>query len=269
MRIRMIVTDLDGTLLRKDKTISNYTTSIFSRLRDKGVKVMFATGRPERTTADFAKIIMPHGIISNNGAGVSVNGSVIFEHCLEPAVVKAIVERLRGLDGIKLWLDYAGHSVTDHDDYQLYVKWDPIYHCDFSEYDTGNVQKIAIEAIDVSLLPEVDYFAALGCWVHGTFGEPWYMVMANGVSKLNAIETAAEYFNMDIAEVAAFGDDQNDIDMLRGCGIGVAMENAIDEVKSVADYICDSNEADGVAKWIEAHVLRDASDIIAGRAVCT
>ena len=268
MHIKMIATDLDGTLLRADKSISGYAADVFRCLRKSGIIVVFATGRPEMAIVEFAKIIMPHGIISNNGAGVSINGSTIFEQCMEPVSVKTIVSGLRELGDIKLILNYGDYSLTNHDDYQIWGSWGPVHHCDFTDYNTADVLKIAIEAQDVSLLSNID-FAALGCWWHGNVGEPWYMVMANGVSKLAAIKIAAAHFNIDVSEVAAFGDDENDIEMLRGCGIGVAMENAIDEAKAAADYICGSNENDGVAKWLEAHILSDLDGGIAGRAVCT
>lgn len=55
--------------------------------------------------------------------------------------------------------------------------------------------------------------------------------------------------------IAAFGDDMNDLEMVRNCGIGVAVRNAVEEVKRSADYICGSNDDDGVAKWIEEFIL--------------
>ena len=56
------------------------------------------------------------------------------------------------------------------------------------------------------------------------------------------------------SQIVAFGDDFNDIGMLKVCGTGIAMDNAIEEVKNAADQVCDSNEADGVAKWMEEHL---------------
>ena len=64
-----------------------------------------------------------------------------------------------------------------------------------------------------------------------------------------------EQFNVSLNEVAAFGDDRNDIEMLRICGIKVAVTNALDEVKAVADYVCGDCDEDGVAKWLEEYVL--------------
>jgi hydroxymethylpyrimidine pyrophosphatase-like HAD family hydrolase len=73
--------------------------------------------------------------------------------------------------------------------------------------------------------------------------------------KSKAVAALAERWGVDRAEIAAFGDDSVDTELLRYCGIGVAMGNALDEVKSAADFICDTNENDGVAKWLEENVL--------------
>jgi len=81
------------------------------------------------------------------------------------------------------------------------------------------------------------------------------MVMNKNARKRNAIKEIANHFGVTLAETAAFGDDYNDIEMLQDCGIGVAVANAIDETKAAADLICDTNENDGVAKWIEENIL--------------
>jgi hydroxymethylpyrimidine pyrophosphatase-like HAD family hydrolase len=81
------------------------------------------------------------------------------------------------------------------------------------------------------------------------------MIMNKNARKRNAVIALATEFGVSLAEVAAFGDDYNDIEMLRECGAGVAVANAIDEAKAAADYICDANDNDGVAKWLERNVL--------------
>jgi hydroxymethylpyrimidine pyrophosphatase-like HAD family hydrolase len=75
------------------------------------------------------------------------------------------------------------------------------------------------------------------------------------VTKASGIKYIADYFSISLSEVAAFGDDYNDVDMLRECGAGVAMSNAIDECKAAADYICGDCDDDGVARWLEENVL--------------
>ena len=77
--------------------------------------------------------------------------------------------------------------------------------------------------------------------------------MEKSATKRKAIEATAAYFGIFLSDVAAFGDDHNDIEMLRVCGVAVA--NAVDEAKAAADFCCGANDSDGVAKWIEERVL--------------
>ena len=72
---------------------------------------------------------------------------------------------------------------------------------------------------------------------------------------MDGIKSLATYFNINLVDIVAFGDNGCDIEMLRGCGIGIAVDNAIKEAKAIADYVCYSNDNDGVAKWLELNVL--------------
>ena len=84
---------------------------------------------------------------------------------------------------------------------------------------------------------------------------PWYKMSKKNATKEKAIEKLSAHLNLPVERIAAFGDDFSDIGMLKICGRGIAMENAISEVKSIADEICPSNEDDGVAKWMEREIL--------------
>ena len=79
---------------------------------------------------------------------------------------------------------------------------------------------------------------------------PWYKLSKKGATKEKAIDALCKHLELSPLQIAAFGDDFNDIGMLKLCGKGIAMSNAIDEVKAIADKICLSNEEDGVAKCI-------------------
>jgi len=81
------------------------------------------------------------------------------------------------------------------------------------------------------------------------------LIMNKNAVKFNAITKLSECWNIPISEIVSFGDDYNDIEMIRNSGTGVAMGNAIDEVKQVADAITDTNDNDGVAKYIEEFIL--------------
>jgi hydroxymethylpyrimidine pyrophosphatase-like HAD family hydrolase len=80
-------------------------------------------------------------------------------------------------------------------------------------------------------------------------------VMHKEATKSKAIAALAEKWNITNSEIVAFGDDLNDIDMLVYAGIGVAMGNAVGEVKSIADYECLTNDEDGVSEWLAKHLL--------------
>lgn len=82
-----------------------------------------------------------------------------------------------------------------------------------------------------------------------------YETMQKETTKTNAVIRLAEYWNIYQSEIVSFGDDTMDIELNAYTGVGVAVNNAIKEVKSVADYICDTNDNDGVAKWIVERIL--------------
>jgi hydroxymethylpyrimidine pyrophosphatase-like HAD family hydrolase len=217
------------------------------------MKIVFATGRPERVTDAFAEIIRPDAIVSNNGAGACVGGQDILRKDVPPSAVSAIVAQLLGTEGIKLSLDYGSHSLTDCDDHSGWGAWNAIF-TDFAEYDPNGVRKISIEAMDPALLAGVD-FEALGCHCYANQGEKWYMIQEKSAVKIHGVDAVAAHFGIALSQVIAFGDDQNDIDMLRACGTGVAVANAIDRAKAAADFVCDSNDDDGPAKWIKQNLL--------------
>lgn len=81
------------------------------------------------------------------------------------------------------------------------------------------------------------------------------LIMHKSATKQSAIKIIADRMGLGFNDIVAFGDDYNDIGMLRECGTGVAVINALDEVKAAADCVCDSNDNDGVAKWIGENIL--------------
>ena len=83
---------------------------------------------------------------------------------------------------------------------------------------------------------------------------PWYKLSKKNATKDKAIEKLSEHSGIPLEKIAAFGDDFNDIGMLKICGTGIAMGNSIDEVKDIADQICLTNEEDGVARWMAEHL---------------
>jgi len=81
------------------------------------------------------------------------------------------------------------------------------------------------------------------------------MIMHEEATKAKAVAAIAEYWGIPQESLVAFGDDTNDVKLLKYCGIGVAMGNGLDAVKAVADQVCDTNDNEGITKWIQENVL--------------
>lgn len=254
VNIKMIILDLDGTLLRSDKTISDYTVSILERCKQNNIVIVIATGRSEMAAKDYVSMVKPDILISNGGSLVRHGENIIHKCMLSAKSSDEITAELICKD------EFVSARIETGRGY--YVSWDEVGPADYRntihhnfktpigkdtfkmvfELTNGDIaREIAERYPDCSMIPFSD--------------EEWYRFANKDSDKMNAMEEIAQSFNIDISQMISFGDDYNDIKMIKYCGIGVAMGNAIDEVKEVANYICDTNDNDGVAKWLERYVL--------------
>lgn len=255
--IKMIVTDLDNTLLRKDKTISNYTKSIIKKCIDYGLIVVFATARPERATRQWQINKESSYVIANNGATITHNKKEIMNIAIPEATKHNIIKRFANdphVTGITAEVgDFLYTLNTDGwvmkgDD----GGWNPVLH-DFTIPVKEDMCKLCVECKNSEIVSSIlSEFPDLRILPNS--GEEWHMIMHKSASKFNAISYLAKLKGISMQDIIAFGDDYNDVDMLKGCGVGVAVENAIDSAKQVADYICEPNDEDGVARYIDKYV---------------
>lgn len=257
--IKLIVTDIDNTLLRSDKSISEYTADIFKLCRERGIKIAVATARSESACRRVAEIIKPDAIVSSGGALVRVDDKSIYNAAMSAEITSALMLAYINLPDIKyMSVDTPkGHFVNkpvDPND-PSWADYLPVYQVDFSQGLDCGAYKISAEISDdkmaYALASEFPTVA-----VTPFSGENWFAFADKAASKFNGVSALAEYFNIDAQDIIAFGDDYNDIEMLRGCGVGVAVANAIDEVKAAADDICDTNDNDGAAKWLASNIIK-------------
>jgi Cof subfamily protein (haloacid dehalogenase superfamily) len=254
----MIVSDLDGTLLRNDKTISAYTVSVLKCCRERGIKVLFATARSEKSSERFTSQIQPEGIISNGGALARCGEKIVYERYISCERANELILRClktKGMGYITADTDrgyFANHPVDlDHPAWRDYSH--QIY-TGFEKGVSGKVYKLTIDMPDPLIAGEIgSSFPDLSMIAFS--GEGWHRFAHREALKEKALAAAADFFGMETAAIAAFGDDYNDMEMLRFSGHGVAVSNAIGEVKAAARYLCGSNDEDGPAKWIEGNVL--------------
>ena len=254
MAIKMIVTDLDGTLLKTDKTVSEHTKSILRRCKESGIKMVYATGR-----GGSAERVVPQGLfdgkITYNGAIAKVGEDIVYNRLMQNQDIRPILEAC-DKHGIRAASEINGKRYANFpiSDFWPYVTDFAIV--DFSQHELDS-EKIYIPAptpeqkeILENLLPDSIY----SVMTHDITGD-LLNIMHKEATKSKAVSELAQLWGILPEEIVAFGDELNDLDMLLYAGMGVAMGNALDEVKDVADFICDINDNDGVARWIEGRIF--------------
>ena len=249
--VRMIASDLDGTLLRTDKTISGYTKTVLNQCRKLGIKVVYATGRGGSANR-VAPAQLFDGRISMNGATAIVDDVVVYNRLIPYKEARPI---LMACDkrGLKTTAELSG---LHYSNFKTSDKWPDTTNyriVDFSllDIDAEKLNAIIDDSDDVSFIKDLlpkDYYLSVS-------RDGLAMVMHREATKAKALAELARIWGIAQSEIAAFGDDLNDIDMLSFAGIGVAVENALDEVKAASDQVCSNNDEDGVAKWIEENVF--------------
>lgn len=253
--IRLILTDLDHTLLRSDGTISEHTLDVIGRCRDKGIAFAIATARYWIGAEKYIDILRPDYEITTDGTLIhSKEGCIYSSEFSVEDTNRIIAELLGALPTAEITMA-SGKDVywnSKHID-----KSEKLHKAIYCEYDRplnirGN--KIVAELPDEKIARSIA--EKVGCKLQCYRGENWYAFLPSGSGKTVAVEALAGSLGIDLCDIAAFGDDLNDIDMMNMCGTGVAVANAVKEVLDIADDVTLTNDEDGVARWLESHVLR-------------
>lgn len=248
--IKTIVVDLDRTLLHTDKTLSEYTVNVLKRCKEKGIQIMVATARPLRTAIEYCKQLDCDTVAVSNGA-------IVF--CGDRRTQYGI--RLESAIGL---LDV----LSRHPSFLITVETGHIAYSnrpvpDYETVITDDLVSVAKNEGVIKILVHIDCEETLSL-VQKELSEDLYYTLAHGylmqimdkaATKWNGIKAMLELGNCSPAETAYFGDDNDDIEPIKMCGMGVAVSNAIPAVRAVADYIAESNDADGVARFIERVLL--------------
>ena len=253
--ISIILSDLDGTLFRDDKSISAFTKETIKRIQAKGLLFGICTSRAKVNAIKFLEGIEPDILITNGGGMVYYKDKKIY-NC------EFTVEEIRKLIAAAFEVFGKDVTISADNEHALYSNsreelGDKFWTFnDFSDFREP-CMKMCIQSLDKEKVEKVASVLGLDEIDYLPFSDiPWYKLSKKGATKEKAIEELCHHLNITSSKIAAFGDDFNDLGMLSLCGKGIAMENAIDEVKKAAASVCASNENDGVAKWIEKNLLR-------------
>lgn len=249
---KVIISDLDGTLLRSDKTISEKSINILRECKNKGDELIFATARPPRSINQYIPSVLKNEIvICYNGALVLKGNDVLYEMEISKNIILEIIEigKKYNLHQICLEINDKLYSNFDVTDYFGNV---PCEVMDVSELNFEKASKVIV-CTKGSINKEFTKELPIECSAVITDNGTLCQIMHAEVSKWNSIQRVLQHLNRDAAEVIAFGDDYNDMEMIEKCGIGVAMSNAVEELKSVAKFIAKSNDEDGIATFLESN----------------
>lgn len=258
-RIRLVATDLDGTLLRTDGTISDRSVTALRAAVAAGLTVVFATGRPpryldhvlERTGIDGRVICGNGALVWDPAAGVPV-----LVRGFADGVVADVVERIRAaLPGVVFAVEQVRGLSHEHG-YPLRVASPAIHRVVLADVLHEPVLKLLVRGPD----DDLDRLRTVVAGVvdgeaevtfSSTYAEPLLELSACGVDKGSALAAHADTLGLVAAQVAAVGDMPNDVAMLRWAGTGVAVAGAHADAVAAADRRTAGNDDDGVARFVE------------------
>ncbi|MFD7732309.1 HAD family hydrolase [Kitasatospora phosalacinea] len=258
-RPRLVATDLDGTVVRGDGTVSARTVAAFRRVAAAGSRIVLATGRPPRLMDEIADAFTAEAV------AICSNGAMLYDlrrrrvtavHAIAPDTVAEAVRRLRAaMPELGVAVEHA-RFLTAAPDYEA------------GEWDRG-ADLVRVPAEELGLLPapkliarhprlDADRLLAAAAplldglvTVYHSNGERLIEAIAPGVSKAAALADCAAGLGITAAEVAAFGDMPNDLPMLDWAGTSYAVAGAHPQVLARADRVIGGNEEDGVAAVLE------------------
>lgn len=265
---KLIAIDMDGTLLREDKSVSERTKNAIKLAKEKGVYVVIATGRPIDGVSRYLEEL---DMLGENDYVLSYNGGLVLKTKSREVVSKTVLTGadLHYLHNLSKELGVNIHAFSEvhglmtpknskYTEVEANINGIRITINDYSDIEDDH-SIIKVMMIDE---PEVLQKAIdnLPKEVYEKYtvvrSAPFFLEFLNKkVNKGTGVELLAKHLNIKQEEIMTFGDAGNDLDMIVYAGMGVAMANAFDEVKEAANYITDSNENDGVAKAIEKFVL--------------
>lgn len=244
MDYRAIIVDFDRTLLHTDKSISEYTVKVLLDLQKSGIRLFAATARPERAITEYCKMIPFDAVTTLNGARTIAKKND-YENPINPDSAEDILRQLEGIAGIIISLEtgnglYANTDipiwepmVTDH--IRILPQQEKIYKI------LASHPGIPADQINVNL-PN-DTYASVA-------DQKLVQIMSSSATKWNGIQKMLETYEITPDQAIYFGDDNDDVEPIRRCGCGVAVSNALERVRDVADYITESNDKDGVARFL-------------------
>lgn len=256
MNIKMILTDLDGTLICSDGSISERTKAILKCCQNRGIRVVIATARYWIGAERYIEEIQPDYEITTDGTLIHRHGEQIYSCNLEIEDTNHIIHDILARDSKTEITVAVGRQVFWNSDHiSESEKLHKAVYYDYRETLSHRANKIVAELPDYETAEQIAN--QNHCRLQSYRGEKWYAFLPETAGKVQAIRELTKILNISLSDIVAFGDDKNDMEMLQICGTGVAVANAISDVKVIADCVTLSNDENGVAEWLAKNVLME------------
>lgn len=264
MKYKMLVLDMDDTLLTDDHTISSENATMLSKARELGVYIVLASGRPTPAMITYAKELQLDNsyMISYNGAVITdlKEDKIIFEQTLTQEQIHELYDySLKSKTHIITYVDGKIVSETDSEYIEIEKNITGLAHNKVVSFK-DEVQSSAIKCI---LLEEPSYLKTVEKDLKAAMphlsvcmSKPFFLEVAqNGIDKGASIKFLAEKLNILQSEIIAVGNAGNDLTMIEYAGLGVWVDNVDPELRDKGDVIVASNNNHGVAEVVRRFIL--------------
>ena len=257
-KIKLICCDIDGTLLRSDKSLSEENIACIRKVsNEKKIPFVIVSGRIYPSVRSFYSILGIEGPSSciNGALLFDDNGNVVADHRI-PANLALAVYKIAKIMDVEMLGVFGKYWATNSHEGYLYSKKRPIYMCDSLIVDFNDfllkqeMNKLLFMSKNKSTLLELESKIkdAFGSELTYYPGTDFLEIMPKGINKGTAVIDLSKHYNIPLSDIMVLGDDINDIEMLKVAGLSVVMDNASEEIKKLGNYITSDNNSDGVAK---------------------
>ena len=265
----LFCTDLDGTLLADDKTVSKQNLEAIEYFKSEGGLFTFITGRVPKTAGDICACIrpnVPYGCLNGGGIYDHRAGRYLWRMFLPPEALELVEEVDKQLPEMGIQLNTEEEVYFNKDSnamvYFRAVTGLPKVTCHYKEV-RDPILKVVFghedEAQITALIDLLHRHPAAGRFDFIRSERRLYEILPKGASKGNALLKMAELLGIRMEKTVAVGDYNNDVSMLRAAGVGFAVANAVAEAKAAADYITVGNNESAIATVID---LLDSGEVV-------
>jgi Cof subfamily protein (haloacid dehalogenase superfamily) len=253
-RVKIIFFDLDDTLLNSNELIGVNTNEAIHKCSRKGIRIGYITARSLRKTGILIAGLPCDCIACYNGAIIKVKNEVIRDY---------VIPYDKGVELIKSVKNaMPGVSISAHLEPFCFIKNEvrniltqEVINQDLFHLPPHDFQRIRIVPDNHGLEFLSNYHSDDMLFTYSAHGS--VVITNRNACKKNAVNVLKDYFHLDKEEILSFGDDFSDIGMFEASGTSVAMANAVQELKNIADYVTLSNDEEGIAAYLNEYILKD------------